>query len=96
MTETMLNGTNFCTSMKNKMTVAASPQRVRDQPLVEMLPQDLVRAMAQLQRVYKMRDMYDNCYAEAVNIPRYPDHDIQVRSVKVQTNILELLGIDDL
>ena len=51
MTVTMLNGTNSCTSMKKKMTDAASPQRVRDQPLVEMLPQDLVRAMAQLQRV---------------------------------------------
>ena len=43
-----------------------------------------------------MRDRYDNCYAEAVNLCHYPNYDTQTRSVKVQTNILELLGIDDL
>jgi hypothetical protein len=42
----------------------------------EMLHNGLfVSRMAQLQRVYKMRDMYDNCYAEAAD-KRYPDHDI--------------------
>ena len=55
-----------------------------------------VSRMAQLQRVYKMRDMYDNCYAEAVNVNRFISRDMQTRSVKVQTNLLELLGIDDL
>lgn len=43
-----------------------------------------------------MRDMYDNCYAEAVNVNRFISRDMQTRSVKVQTNLLELLGIDDL
>ena len=55
-----------------------------------------VSRMAQLQKVYKMRDMYDNCYAEAVNLNKYVNRDFQTRSIKVQTNTLELLGIDDL
>ena len=50
----------------------------------EMLHNGLfVSRMAQLQRVYKMRDMYDNCYAEAVNLNKYANKDRQMRSVKV-------------
>ena len=43
-----------------------------------------------------MRDLSDNCYAEAKDLSQWPLRTVKVYSVKVQTNVLELLGIDDL
>jgi len=52
--------------------------------------------MTALKRVYNMRDQYDNCYHEAKAAHSFPLRDTKLISVKVQTNILELLGVDDL
>jgi len=55
-----------------------------------------VSRMAVLHKVYTMRDQYDNCYREAVDPHSGPMRDVKLVSKKVQTNVLELLGVDDL
>ena len=49
--------------------------------------------MHHLNDVYKMRDQYDNCYSEAVS--KLPNELVQPQTKKLQTNVLEMLGIDD-
>jgi hypothetical protein len=51
-----------------------------------------VGRMHYLHDVYKMRDQFDNCFHEAV------EHTVKNKNPvtrKVQTNVLEMLGIDD-
>ena len=63
----------------------------------EMLHNDnFLGRMTALKRVYNMRDQFDNCYHEAKAAHSFPLRDTKLISVKVQTNILELLGVDDL
>jgi hypothetical protein len=52
-----------------------------------------VGRMHYLHDVYKMRDQFDNCYHEAVD--QLPNVLLIPVDKKVQTNVLELLGIDD-
>ena len=43
-----------------------------------------------------MRDEYDNCYHQAKSLQRYEYKNYKMISRSVQTNVLELLGVDDL
>ena len=52
--------------------------------------------MTELKKAYKNRDQYDNVYAEAKPAHYFPMRDCKLITVKVQTNLLELLGVDDL
>ena len=47
-------------------------------------------------QAYKMRDRYDNCYAEAKQLHAYEFKSCKTVSRTVQTNVLELLAVDDL
>jgi len=49
--------------------------------------------MTELRKIYKDRDMFDNVYAEAQPTHYFPLRDCKLISVKVQTNVLELLGV---
>ena len=63
----------------------------------EMLqnPQFATR-MHTLNRVYQMRDCFDNCYAEAKDPSVWPLSNAKQVNKKLQTNVMELLGVDDL
>lgn len=52
--------------------------------------------MHDLKRAFKMRDQYDNCYHEAKRPVRGARNNVQMKNRFQQTNILEMLGIDDL
>lgn len=52
--------------------------------------------MNQLSKAYTMRDQYDNCYHESKPLHHYPFKNCNVITKAVQTNVLELLGVDDL
>lgn len=52
--------------------------------------------MHALNRVYQMRDQFDNCYAEAKDPSVWPLPDVKQFNKKLQTNVMELLGVDDL
>jgi hypothetical protein len=54
-----------------------------------------VDRMQELKRVYKMRDKYDNCYTEAKK-PTRSRQIVETANKRQQTNVLELLGIDDI
>jgi hypothetical protein len=51
--------------------------------------------MQELKRAYKMRDKYDNCYTEAKK-PTRNRKQVETANKRQQTNVLELLGIDDI
>jgi hypothetical protein len=51
--------------------------------------------MHELKRAYKMRDKFDNVYAEAKK-PMRKKKFVDTENKRVQTNVLELLGIDDI
>lgn len=51
-----------------------------------------VGRMHYLHDVYKMRDQFDNCYHEPVD---YTNPNRKPVTICVQTNVLEMLGIDD-
>ena len=55
-----------------------------------------VRRMHNLNDIYHMRDQFDNCYAEARDPGVWPLQDVEQANKKLQTNVLELLGVDDL
>lgn len=57
---------------------------------------NFVSRMKKLHKIYQMRDRFDNCYAEAVPLHSRPLRDVKLHSKKVQTNVLELLGVDDI
>jgi hypothetical protein len=52
--------------------------------------------MGELSKAYHMRDQYDNCYHEAKPLHEFPYKHCKMVSRTVQTNVLELLGVDDL
>lgn len=52
--------------------------------------------MNALDRVYRMRDQFDNCYAEAKDPSVWPISNAETANKKLQTNVMELLGVDDL
>jgi hypothetical protein len=54
-----------------------------------------VDRMYELKRAYKMRDKFDNCYTEAKKPTRKKVY-VETENKKVMTNVLELLGIDDI
>ena len=43
-----------------------------------------------------MRDQFDNVYAEAKDPSVWPLADVEQANKKLQTNVMELLGVDDL
>ena len=49
--------------------------------------------MGELTRAYQMRDQYDNCYHEGRKTMKKYE---KMANKFVQTNVLELLGVDDL
>lgn len=51
--------------------------------------------MKELSKAFKMRDKYDNCYYESKPLHFYQYRQCKVVSRAVQTNVLELLGVDD-
>lgn len=57
---------------------------------------NFVGRMNKLHNIYNMRDQFDNCYAEAMPLYERPMRDVKLHSRKVQTNVLELLGVDDI
>jgi hypothetical protein len=52
--------------------------------------------MGELSKVYHMRDQYDNCYHESKPLYQFAYTNCKLVSRSVQTNVLELLGVDDL
>ncbi|CDW75779.1 UNKNOWN [Stylonychia lemnae] len=52
--------------------------------------------LVEFKRAMRQRDQYDNCYAEGKPAHYFPLRDTKLVSVKVQTNLLELLAIDDM
>ena len=52
--------------------------------------------MSELSKAYCMRDQYDNCYHEAKPLYMLGYVNSKMISRTVQTNVLELLGVDDL
>lgn len=53
--------------------------------------------MTDLKRTYKMRDQYDNCYHEAKRRNELKSkHPVVKKNRSQQTNLLEMLGIDNL
>lgn len=50
----------------------------------------------ELTQSYKMRDQYDNCYREAKPLQAYEFRRCETVSRTVQTNVLELLAIEEL
>ena len=54
-----------------------------------------VGSVMDFKRAVKARDQYDNCYAEGKPAHYFPMRDCKLITVKVQTNILELLALDD-
>ena len=52
--------------------------------------------MNELSKAYSMRDQYDNCYHEGRPLHTFPYKRCKMVSRTVQTNVLELLGVDDL
>jgi len=58
--------------------------------------QNFVRRMQALSSAYHMRDQYDNCYAEARDPSVWPLKNATTANKKLQTNVMELLGVDDL
>lgn len=52
--------------------------------------------MNELSKAYCMRDQYDNCYHEAKPLYMFGSAGRKKVSKAVQTNVLELLGVDDL
>ena len=55
-----------------------------------------VTRMQALNRIYHMRDQFDNCYGEARDPSVWPLRDVEKANKKLQTNVMELLGVDDL
>ena len=52
--------------------------------------------MNELSKAYRMRDHYDNCYHEAKPLFMFDYKNTVMVERTVQTNVLELLGVDDL
>ena len=57
---------------------------------------NFVRGMQALSSAYHMRDQYDNCYAESRDPSVWPLKNVTQANKKIQTNVMELLGVDDL
>jgi len=58
---------------------------------------NFAQRMHALNSVYHMRDRFDNCYAEARDPSVWPLNSNAVQAnKKLQTNVMELLGVDDL
>ena len=55
-----------------------------------------ITRMLILREALKAGDQGDNCYAQAVDFSKKPMRNVKLVSVKVQTNVMELLGLDDL
>ena len=54
------------------------------------------KRMNELSKAYFIRDKYDNCYHQAKPIHAFDFIDCRKDTRYVQTNVLELLGVDDL
>ena len=54
------------------------------------------RRMQALSNAYHMRDQFDNVYSEARDPSVWPLKNVFTLNKKVQTNVMELLGVDDL
>lgn len=52
--------------------------------------------VGEFKKAVRQRDYCDNVYAEAKPAHYFPMRDTKLISVKVQTNLLELLAIDDI
>lgn len=52
--------------------------------------------MQALSSAYHMRDKFDNVYAEARDLDVWPQKNVPMANKKLQTNVMELLGVDDL
>lgn len=52
--------------------------------------------MGELSKAYCMRDQYDNCYHDAQPLFMFDFKNCTLVERTVQTNVLELLGVDDL
>jgi len=52
--------------------------------------------MNELSKAYFIRDQYDNCYHQPKALHQFPYKNCKMVSRTVQTNVLELLGVDDL
>jgi len=52
--------------------------------------------MKELGKAYFMRDLYDNCYHEGKPLFMFGMKNTKMVERTVQTNVLELLGVDDL
>lgn len=52
--------------------------------------------VAEFKKAMRQRDQIDNCYAEGKPAHYFPMRDTKLITVKVQTNLLELLAIDDM
>jgi hypothetical protein len=58
-------------------------------------PRYIARALL-LRDVYRRSDLTNNCYSQAVDTSKRPFPNVKMVSVKVQCDIMELLGLDDL
>lgn len=54
------------------------------------------KRMNELSKAYFIRDKYDNCYHQAKPLHSFEWKDCKMVTRTVQTNVLELLGVDDL
>jgi len=54
------------------------------------------KRMNELSKAYFIRDKYDNCYHQALPLHQFEFKNCKMISRTVQTNVLELLGVDDL
>lgn len=52
--------------------------------------------VGEFKKAVKQRDLYDNVYAEGKPAHYFPMRDTKLISVKIQTNLLELLAIEDM
>lgn len=52
--------------------------------------------MKELSKAYVMRDQYDNCYNESKPCHFFKINNSKAVSRAIQTNVLELLGVDDI
>lgn len=52
-------------------------------------------SVGEFKKAVKQRDHFNNCHAEAKPAHYFPMRDTKLISVKVQTNLSELLALDD-
>ena len=87
----MLDETDEDEPMYNFISEPSSPRSKE-----MLLNPNFNNRMGELTKVYHMRDQYANCYHEAKPLHQYGFTNCKVASRAVQTNVLELLGVDDL